>query len=296
MKVGYIGLGKMGRPMAQNILKKGFHLTVHNRSRGVVEELARTGATPATSSAEVAEACDIVLTCLPNTPTVEEVYLGEKGLISAARAGQVLVDHGTIGPSTARKLYEAAKARGASFLDAPVSGGVWRAQDGTLTIMVGGDSDAFEKARPVLEAEGKLVRLVGPIGSGSVIKLVNNMMQSINMMGVVEGMVLGVKAGVDPQVLYDILTTSTGTSAVFNRATPLFLKRDFVARGALHQQLKDLNLVTGLADELSVRLLAGNLAKQFFIEAKAAGFGDLDLGGLILPLEKLTGVEVKSVP
>ena len=154
MKIGFIGLGRMGRPMAQNLLTAGFELTVYNRSRGVVEELAGVGARPAVAAAEVSALTDMVLTCLPDVATVEEVYLAAYGLIPTARPGQVLVDHSTVGPATSRAIAEAAQARGVTFLDAPISGGVERAADATLTIMVGGDPDAYASALPVLHAMG----------------------------------------------------------------------------------------------------------------------------------------------
>ncbi|MBI2847510.1 MAG: NAD(P)-dependent oxidoreductase [Chloroflexi bacterium] len=294
MKVGFIGLGKMGRPMAQNILKKGFSLTVHNRSRGVVEYLAKMGAKAATSPAEVAKTCDIVLTSLPNTQAVEEVYLGQDGLIPAARPGQVFADLSTIGPSTARKLYETAKTGEASFLDAPVSGGVAGAEAAILTIMVGGDGEALKKVYPVFEALGKNIHHVGPTGAGCVIKLVNQLLVAINMAGVAEAMVLGAKAGADPRVMLEVLNTSFGQSRMLSRAGPLILNREFEPKTTINLIIKDLGLIQDLGAELSLRLLMGTIAKQVFAEARAAGFGENDMAALVRPLEQLSRVEVRG--
>ena len=156
MRVGFIGLGRMGMPMAKNVLKAGFELRVHNRSRGKVDEMVALGAEAATSPGEVTQASDIVLTCLPDIPTVEQVFLGENGVVTSARQGQILVDHSTIGPSTARKIAAAADEKGASFLDAPITGGsIDVAAAATLNILVGGDKDAYQQALPVLRAMGK---------------------------------------------------------------------------------------------------------------------------------------------
>lgn len=292
MRVGFIGLGKMGRPMAQNLLKAGFTLVVHNRSRGPVEELARLGAQPASSPAEVVAQVDVVLTCLPDPPAVELVYLGENGLIPHARPGQILVDHSTVGPSTSRKLAAAAAARGVFFLDAPVSGGTAGAQAGTLTIMVGGPEEAFQRVLPVFQAMGKNIRRVGPNGAGSTIKLVNQLLVAINMAGVVEGIVMGVKAGADPQVMLEVLSTSFGGSAMLSRSVPLFLERRFQPGTPINLILKDLRLIDELGQELSLRLLMGSQAEQVFREARALGLGDLDMAALVQPLERLAQVTV----
>ena len=294
MKVGFIGLGKMGRPMALNLLKAGHVVTVHNRSRAVVDELAARGARPATTPREVAEASDIVLTCLFYPSSVEEVYFGPNGLVQAAREGHVFADHSTVGPSLSRRCYEAIRARGASFLDAPISGGTAGAQAGTLTIMVGGDADAFERARPVFEAMGKNIKHVGPSGAGSVVRLVNQLLVAINLAGVVEGIVLGTKAGVDPNVMLEVLSTSFGGSAMLNRAVPLILERNFQPGTPVNLILKDMGLIKELGHELAVRLLLGSVAEEVFGEARALGWGEEDMAGLVRTLERLAGIEIKS--
>lgn len=292
MRLGFIGLGKMGRPMTRNLLRAGFDVTIHNRSRGVVDELSREGAHPATSPAEVAAAADLVITCLPTPASVEEVYLGERGLIGAARTGQVLVDCSTVSPALSRRLYQAARERGAGFLDAPVSGGPAGAEAATLTIMVGGDARDLDRAMPVFQALGKNIHHVGPSGSGSVVKLVNQLLVAINMAGVAEAIVFGVKAGADPQALLDVLKTSFGGSAMLTRALPLFMERKFEAGTPINLILKDLGLIHEVGKELDVRLLLGALAEEVFKEGRALGLGDEDMAALVKPVERLAGVEV----
>ena len=227
MRVGFIGLGRMGMPMSKRLLKAGFFLTVHNRSRGKVEELAQQGAHQASSPAEVTRSSDIVLTCLPDVSTVETVFLGENGIVPAARLGQILVDHSTVSPSTSRQLAQAADGKGSSFLDAPISGGEERATDGTLTLMVGGDQDTFERARPVFEAFGENIRHVGSTGSGSVVKLINQLLCGVHSLAAAEALLLGAKAGANPQTMLEILATSWGTSFMLSRNGPAMLERDF---------------------------------------------------------------------
>ncbi|MCL4458537.1 MAG: NAD(P)-dependent oxidoreductase [Chloroflexi bacterium] len=294
MRVGFIGLGKMGRPMALNLLRANFSLTVHNRSRAVVEELVQMGASGAASAREVARGCDVVLTCLPNPATVEEVFLGPEGIISATREGHILIDHSTVGPSTSREIAAAAREKGAYFLDAPISGGPAGAQAGTLTIMVGGDKGAFDQVLPILQAMGKNIHHVGSVGNGSIVKLANQLLVGINLAGVVEAMVLGTRAGVDPQVMYDVLSTSFGSSAMLMRSVPLFLRRNFHPATSIGLICKDLGIVGELGKEQQVRLLLGSLAEQVFNEAKAMGLGDQDMAALVLPLERLANTEVRG--
>ena len=293
MRVGFIGLGKMGRPMAVNLLKKGFDLTVHNRSRGVVEELLSMGAKAATSPAGAAEASDLVLSCLPSPEAVEQVYLGPDGIIQAARPGQILADHSTVAPATSLKLFSAARERGAGFLDAPISGGVPRAEAATLTIMVGGEAELFDRARPVFDALGDKVVLVGGPGTGSVVKLTNQLLVGIHTAAAVEALVFGVKAGADPGVLLDIIGSSFGASEMFKRTVPMVLERRFESATDVRILCKDLSLITGLGKDISVRLVMGALAEQIFAEAKGLGLGNNDIVSLVQPLERIAGIEVK---
>ncbi len=291
-RVGFIGLGKMGRPMAVNLLRAGFPLIVHNRSRGVVEELAEQGAVAASSPGEIAAGSDIVLTCLPDPPAVEEVYLGTGGLVDSARAEQIFVDTSTVSLRTTRGLAAALPVRGAHFLDAPVSGGVDGAEAASLTIMVGGDAETFERARPVLAALGQRLHHVGPAGSGTVVKLVNQLLVGINVAGVAEAMVLGVKAGADPRAMLDVLSTSYGGSRMLERVVPLMLERRFDGGTPVDLIRKDLGLIAELAADLGVPIAGGETARHVFDAASAADCVMRDMAAVVLPLEGEVGVEV----
>lgn len=283
----------MGKPMAINLLKSGFELRVHNRSRAVVDELAAMGAAPAFSPREVALEADVVLTCLPTPEAVEAVYLGPEGLVPATRPDQILIDHSTVSPTTSRKLFQAVREKGAHFLDAPISGGVPRAEAGTLTIMVGGDEGVFHRAMPVLQAMGDKVVLVGGPGVGSVVKLTNQLLVGIHTAAAVEALVFGVKGGADPRVLLDVIGSSFGASAMFNRTVPMVLARQFGSATDVGILSKDMGLITRLGKELSCRLLMGAVAEQLFDEGVGLGLAHNDMVSLVEPLEKIAGVEVK---
>ena len=287
MKVGFVGLGKMGMPMSQHLLRAGFHLTVHNRSRGKVDEMARLGAHTASTPADVARVSDIVLTCLPDVSTSEQVFLGEDGIISATGPGQILVDHSTVGPSTSRSIARAAAASGSSFLDAPISGGLERATNGTLTIMAGGDRHAFEKVRPVFEAFAANIWHVGASGSGSVVKLINQLLVGIHSLAAAEALLLGANAGADPQVLLEILGTSWAASFMLSRNGPVMLERDFAnARAPLRFIAKDMGLMQGLAREMGSPTPVGDRTLEIILEAMNKGMGEMDIACLALSLEE----------
>ncbi len=293
-KVGFIGLGKMGRPMTEQLLKAGFEVYVNNRSQGVVQELAQQGAKPAQSPREVAEHCEFVLTCLPTVETVERVYLGEGGIAEGAKSGQVWIDHSTVSMATNQKCAEAAQAKGATFLDAPVSGGPGGAQSGTLTIMIGGDAQSVEKAMPLFQAMGENIKHCGPQTAGTVVKLVNQLLVGIHTAASAEAFVFGVKAGADPKVMLDLLGTSFCASRMLNRNVPLMLDRKFDPATPVSLILKDLGLINSLGLELGTRLPLGANSLELYKEAKALGFGENDMAAMVLPAEKLAGVEVVS--
>ena len=290
MKVGFIGLGRMGLPMSRRLLDAGFHLTVHNRSRPKVDALVAAGAVGASSSAEVAGASDVVLTCLPDVPTVEEVFLGRDGIVSEARPGQVLVDHSTVGPSTSTAIARAAEARGASFLDAPISGGVERAVDGSLTIMAGGDPDAFQSALPVFQAYGRNVRRVGGVGSGSVFKLINQLLVGVHSLAAAEAMLLAGRADVDLDALQEVLSTSWGASFMLSRNGPVIARRDFAdSRAPIRLFAKDLALAREYARGLGASNPLGERTLEVVERAVADGLGERDVSSLVLPLEGAEG-------
>jgi 3-hydroxyisobutyrate dehydrogenase-like beta-hydroxyacid dehydrogenase len=293
MKLGFIGLGKMGRPMTTHLLHADQHVVIHNRSREVVEDLRHLGAHPSTAPRDVAAAADVVFTCLPTPESVEEVYFNYDGLIPNGREGQVFVDFSTVSPELSRRQYAESKAAGIAFLDAPVSGGTAGAENATLTIMVGGDEEALERVRPYFDIVGQNIHHVGPSGAGSVVKLVNQLLVGINMAGVAEAIVFGVKAGADPKALHDVLSSSFGGSAMLNRAMPMFMERKFEAGTPVNLILKDLGLISEVGKELDTRLLMGSLANEVFKESRALGNGDEDMVALVKAVERIAGVEVK---
>jgi 3-hydroxyisobutyrate dehydrogenase/2-hydroxy-3-oxopropionate reductase len=283
--------------MSRRLLQAGFDLTVHNRSQGKVQEIAREGAHPARSTAEITENTDILLACLPDIATVEEVFLGPGGVIESARPGQVLVDHSTVGVKTSRACAEAAKKKGAQFLDAPISGGTERAQDGTMTIMAGGPQEAYDKALPMFEAMGATVRHIGPTGTGTTVKLVNQLLVGLHSLAAAEGMLLGAKSGADPELVFEVVNSGWGQSFMLNRNAPVMMDRDFDGvRTQLRVFLKDLGLIHELAQELKVPTPGADLVYQLLSQATEQGLGDMDGAAIVLPLEEKAGFQIKRKP
>lgn len=294
MRLGFVGLGKMGRPMARNLLRAGYPLTVHNRSRAVVDELVGEGARAATSPREVASQSEMVFTCLPTPATVESVALGPDGLLTAPPAGLIVVDCSTVNPELSRRLAGAARERGAHFLDAPVSGGTAGAEDATLTVMVGGEPEDFARAIPVLRTVGSNIHHVGPSGAGSTVKIVNQLLTAVNTAAVAEAAVLGVRAGVSPETLFEVIRTSYGGSRMLERALPRIMERDFTPGGPIDLILKDLDIIDDVGRDLNVRLLLSTVARELFKEGRALGFGAEDMAAVVKPLERTAGVEVRG--
>lgn len=294
-KVGFIGLGKMGAPMALNILKKGYPLTVSNRSREIIEKVAAQGATAANTSAEVAAQSEVICLCLPVPASVEEVVLGEQGVIEGARPGSVVVDFSTIDPATCRAVAQRLRERDVQYLDAPVSGGTTGAEAGTLTVMVGGERAQYDRVLPIIEAVGRKIVYAGPVGAGSVVKLMNQLLVGINLAGAVEAMVLGVKAGIDAELLHDVIGSAMGNSAQWQRNfKDLIFQRNFEAMFSVDLLHKDVALGVEVAKENRVRVLMSALAMQIIEEARESGFGSEDISAVIKPLERLAGVEVSA--
>ena len=294
-KIGFIGLGRMGLPMSYNLLRAGYDLTVHNRSQEKVRQIADAGASAATSTAEVMANCDIVLSCLPDVATCEAVLLGD-GALPNARPGQIIVDHSTVGASTSKACAAAAEKRGAMFLDAPISGGTERATDGTLTIMVGGPAEAYQRALPAFDVMGAVVRHVGPTGSGTAAKLVNQLLVGIHMVAAAEAMLLGAKSGADPALVFELVNSGWGQSFLLGRNAPAMLDRDFEGlRTQLRVFLKDLGLIQEMARDLGTPIAAGDLAYKLLSEAVEQGLGDLDSAAIVLPMEEQAGFEVRRV-
>lgn len=292
LKVGYIGLGIMGKSMARNILKAGFELVVHNRSRESVKQLVSEGAIEAHSPAEVARQVDVVFTNLPDSPDVELVALGEHGIIEGAHDGLIFIDHSTIKPTTARSVGQRLAKHGVTLLDAPVSGGDIGAKQGTLTIMVGGPKDALEKVMPVLEAEGRTITHVGALGDGQIAKAANQIMVAAQMVAMGELLILAQKAGADPQkVVQAIRGGAAGCWTLDNKPQRLFdgnRQPGFKA----YMQAKDLGIVMDTAREYGVALPSSAVNTQLFNAMLEMGMRELDNSAVIGVIEKLAGVEL----
>lgn len=294
LTVGFIGLGQMGAPMVRNLIKAGHRPVVHNRSQAIVQAIAAEGADTASSPREVSERVDVLFTCVGFPADVERVYLGEGGAIEGARAGQVFCDTSTVGPDTHHLIADKLAEKGVGYLDAPISGGVSGAVAGTLTIMVGGAPEHFARVRALLEIMGQNIHHVGPTGAGATIKLVNQMMNFINVSGAIEGMLLATKAGIDPVLAHEIVRTSSGASRSLDAMMSAALPRNFEPGFTTDLMYKDVSLAVALGRELGVRLLSGSLAEQILQEARSAGYGKKAQVASLLVQEQLAGVEVVS--
>lgn len=290
--LGFIGLGRMGRHMALNLIKAGHTVTLFNRSQAVVDELVAQGGQRAASPAEVARNARVLFTCL-TTPDVVESTLRQA--LEGAQPGDIFVDHSTIGVSDAKRIAAMCAEKGVRFIDAPISGGPWGAEAGTLTIMCGGDKATYETVLPYLQVEGKQLYLLGPVGAGTVVKLCNNLLVGIHTAAMAEAFVLGTKAGVDPKVLYEIIANATGGSKQIERNIPKFVfPGNFEAAFSIDHLHKDVALAVNLGKDEHVRMVLGAMTQQLLEEAKAAGHGGEDEAALIRPLEDLSGVKVRA--
>jgi len=292
LKVGYIGLGLMGKSIARNILKAGFPLVVHNRSRAAVEELVAEGAIAAFSPAEVAAQVDVVFTNLPDSPDVERVVLGPGGILEGARPGLVLVDNSTIKPATARALAAALEAKGVLALDAPVSGGDIGARNGTLAIMVGGTAEALETVRPVLEATGKSIIHVGASGAGQIAKAANQIMVAAQMVAMGELLVFARKAGADPQKVVEAIKGGAAQCWTLDVKPPRLFAGNRAPGFKAHMQAKDLNIVLETAHQYGIPLPSAALDAQLFNAMLQMGMGDLDNSAVVGLLETLGNVGI----
>ena len=292
LKVGYIGLGLMGKPMARNILKAGFPLVVHNRSRAAVDELVVEGAVAASTPAEVAEQVDVVIVNLPDSPDVEQVALGVEGILEGAHEGLIFIDNSTIKPATARKIAAKLAEKGVSSLDAPVSGGDIGAINGTLTIMVGGDGAALEKAMPILEAMGKSITLVGDAGAGQIAKACNQIMVAAQMVAMGELLILSKKAGADPQKVVSAIKGGAAQCWALDVKPPRLFAGNRQPGFKAYMQAKDLNIVLDTAREYGVPLPGTAENAQLFNAMLQMGMGDLDNSAVVGVIEALAGEEL----
>jgi 3-hydroxyisobutyrate dehydrogenase-like beta-hydroxyacid dehydrogenase len=292
--VGFIGLGAMGGPMALNLIKKGFLLVVHDVDPAKAEALRAQGAAVAEAADAVAAAVGRTIVMVETTAQAEAVIAGERGIVQRAKPGHVVACMSTIDPLAARRLGEQLAAKGIAMIDAPVSGGTERAASGELSIICGGPADTVKACDDLFRAMGRNVFHVGGLGQGLAMKLVNNMLIQVGTVAVAEALVLGVKAGLDPQTIYDVVRVSTGTSFAFETRVPRILKRDFAPGGTVDISFKDQELETQFAKQLGVPVLLANVSQQVYQMARAAGLNKEDGSAVVKVLEKLAGVIVKG--
>ncbi len=293
-RIGFVGLGIMGRPMSKNLLKAGHKLTVHDVVPGAADELVEAGAERGSSALDVASRSCVIITMLPDGPEVEQAVLGPGGVLDGARAGSLVIDMSSISPAVAEKVGAACGAKGVDFLDAPVSGGEPRAVNGTLAIMVGGKKEAFERAKPILQAMGSYVTLTGPVGAGNVTKLANQIMVAANIAAMGEAMVLAAKAGLDPEVVFEAVKGGLAGSAALDFKAPMVIARNFQPGFRVRLHHKDLRNALQTAESMGVSLPLTDVVQEMLVSLVADGKGDLDHSAIVQYVEQSAGVEVRK--
>lgn len=293
-KIGFVGLGIMGKPMSRNLLKAGHQLVVYDVLPAPVEELVAAGAARAESSAEAAARSDIIITMLPDGPEVRQAVLGPNGVLEGARKGSIVVDMSSISPLVSQEVGAACEAKGVEFLDAPVSGGEPKAVDGTLAIMVGGKKEAFDKILPILQVMGSSATLTGPVGAGNVTKLANQIMVACNIAAMGEALVLATKAGLDPEVVFNAVKGGLAGSTVLNAKAPMVISRNFRPGFRIRLHQKDLRNTLLAAESLKVPLPITSLVQQMLVALMNDGDGDLDHSGIVRYTEKMARVEINK--
>lgn len=289
-RVAFLGLGIMGEPMAANLVRAGFELTVWNRSPRKAEQFAgRYDVKHASTPAEAAAASDVTITIVPDVPEVEKVLFGNRGAAEGMRRGSLAIDMSTIAPAASVKFAKRLQGEGIGFLDAPVTGSRPRAEDGTLTIMAGGSEEDFERARPVLEAMGKLIVHVGPQGHGSTVKLLNNTTAAVNALAVAEALVAARRAGVDPEKLREVMAAGSGGSAMLHLKAGPMLEHDFTPLFKLGHMLKDIRHALAEADRLGAEMRLGKQAEDAYARADRKGLGEQDFAAVVEVVEEQAG-------
>jgi len=293
LKIGFIGLGIMGKPMSKNLLKAGYKLVVLDLIHSAVDELVSMGAEKAATPEEVAGLCDYIITMLPDSPQVKEVVLGKNGLIGGLNTGSVLIDMSSISPIVSRELSQMLEEKGVEMLDAPVSGGEPKAIEGTLSVMVGGKKEVFDKCFPILKAMAGSVVHTGSIGAGNVTKLANQIIVALNIAAMSEALVLASKAGVEPELVYQAIRGGLAGSTVLDAKAPLAMDRKFKPGFRIRLHIKDLKNALEAAHEVGVPLPLTSSVMEIMQALKVDGMGEDDHGSLIRYYEKLAKVEVK---
>ncbi|MBP2629649.1 MAG: 2-hydroxy-3-oxopropionate reductase [Firmicutes bacterium] len=293
MKIGFIGLGIMGKPMSKNLIKAGYELIVSNHSPKAAKELAALGAEVVETPKEIAAAADIIITMLPNSPQVKEVVLGENGLVEGAKRGSVLIDMSSIAPLASREIAEALEKVGMEMLDAPVSGGEPKAIDGTISVMAGGKQEVFDQCKAVLQAMAGCVVRTGDIGAGNATKLANQIIVAVNIAGMSEALVLASKVGVDPELVYQAIRGGLAGSTVLDAKAPLILDRNFDPGFRIKLHIKDLQNVLDTSHEVGVALPMTAGIMEIMQALKTDGLGEEDHCSVVKYYEKLAHIEVK---
>ena len=291
MKIGFIGLGIMGKPMAKNLMKAGHELVVYDVIAANVDNVVAAGAQAGASSKDVAEQCSFIITMLPNSPHVKTVVMGENGVLEGAQAGTVLVDMSSIAPLASQEIAAACGEKGVKMLDAPVSGGEPKAIDGTLAIMVGGDKELFDQVKDVLAVMGSSVVYCGTIGAGNTTKLANQIIVAANIAACAEAFILAKKAGVDPAVVFEAIKGGLAGSTVMNAKVPMMLERDFNPGFKIDLHIKDLNNALDCAHTVGSPLPMTAAVQEIFQWLHNNGCGQDDHSSIIKYYKKLTGIE-----
>jgi len=291
-RIGFIGLGLMGKPMARNLIKSGYHLTVHNRSRAAVDELVSEGAEAAACPKEAAASADVIITMLPEDPHVEAVVGGADGVLASIRRNAILVDMSTISPATARKIADQLATRDAHMLDAPVSGGVEAATEGTLTIMVGGKAEIFTRVLPLFQKLGRNINHMGAHGAGQVTKAANQIIVGLTLQAVAEALIFAKKSGVDPARVRRAIMGGYAQSRVLELHGKRMLDRNFQPGGMIKSHRKDLEIVLSAAKATGICLPGTAMLSQLFNAVLAHGGADWDHSSVVTVLEQMSDVEV----
>jgi 2-hydroxy-3-oxopropionate reductase len=291
-KIGFIGLGIMGKPMAHNLLKAGHSLVVFDVAAAPIKELAGAGAERGSSAKDVAARSDIIITMLPDGPDVEKAVLGAGGVLEGARPGSVIVDMSSISPLVSQAVGKVCGERGVEFLDAPVSGGEPKAVDATLAIMVGGKKEAFDKVQAILQKMGSTVTYTGPVGAGNVTKLANQIMVACNIAAMGEALVLATRAGIDPEVVFNAVKGGLAGSTVLNAKAPMLIARNFKPGFRIRLHQKDLRNALNAAEALKVPLPLTSLVQGMIMSLMNEGKGDYDHAAIATAIERMAGVEV----
>ncbi len=293
-RIGFIGLGIMGQPMATHLVKAGYPMAVYDHNPGAIETLVARGASAAASCKQVAQRSDVVISMVPDSPDVEKVALGKDGIVEGTHAGQIYIDMSTIAPQTAIKVAEVLGANRVRCLDAPVSGGQVGAQNAALSIMVGGPLELFDEMLPVFQVIGKVVTHCGKNGAGQIVKACNQIQVALNFVGMAEALVLGAKAGVDPAIILKVLSGGYAQTRVMDVRGPKVVAGDFTPGFKSKFHYKDLNIIMATARDLNVPLPATAIAHELFSALLAQGRGDLDHSAVITILEDLAGVKART--